>query len=205
MADRDPYVFVTWLTPLLSKEKACEFMPWYRARNKVRKTDGAPDDVIAEHDAAVERLAARLESDGYEVFVEDDNWIRVDGKTVTLGAKPDVIGHKDGGSLIADAKTGRRRGSDRAQVLIYMYIESINQPTRTPIEGLLDYTDGEEDIPASDLNDEFRGELFELLRIVGSETPPAATPSAGECNWCPLTVQMCPARIEPARVATDDF
>lgn len=72
---RSPYVFVTWLTKLLSGEDECQFAAWFKSTHKYAKVaDDFPDrDAwVAKHDAITNRREAELIAEGYTTRKEDD-------------------------------------------------------------------------------------------------------------------------------------
>ena len=74
-----PYVWVTWLAPLLTCEAHCQWQTWFQAHNKLARpefdTTLAAANLI--HAEMVRLRAAQLRDEGYAVRVEDENWFSV--------------------------------------------------------------------------------------------------------------------------------
>ena len=148
-------------------------------------------------------LADRLEAGGCEVFIEDQNRSRVAGRESgsVMSGKPDLIAlHPDGRATVYDVKTGRELDSHDAQVKLYMYLLPRARGTRwhgRTFDGCVVHGDGSEiPIPATAIDDEFRGMVSNLMRRVVSDTPARRVPSPHECGYCVLTSEDCPERIE---------
>jgi hypothetical protein len=65
----DPYIWVTWLTKLLSEESQCEWSAWFRAHHK--DYDRLPTDLdvaawTLEHGQLVRTRREQLLAEGYE-------------------------------------------------------------------------------------------------------------------------------------------
>ena len=155
------------------------------------------------HTQALMELADRLEAGGCEVFIEDQNRFRVSGRESgsVMSGKPDLIAlHPDGRATVYDVKTGREVDSHEAQVKLYMYLLPRARGTRwhgRTFDGCVVHGDGSEiPIPATAIDDEFRGMVSNLMRRVVSDTPARRVPSPHECGYCVLTSEDCPERIE---------
>ena len=73
--------------------------------------------------------------------------------------------------VIADAKTGKPRGKDRAQVLTYMalapWMKELGGISRAPV-GEIIYADGAVvRIPAEEADEAFRKQISSLLELAG--------------------------------------
>ena len=203
-----PYTWVTWLPKLLVGENSCVWATWFRTHfyryEKVR-SDFDFVEWNTKHTESVGDLADRLEGEGCEVFIENQNSFKqasAESGSV-LSGRPDLIAvHPDGHATVYDVKTGRERGSDEAQVKLYMYLLPRAKGTRwhgVTFDGCVVYRDGDERwIPASAIDDEFMGAVQSLMRRVVSDRPARRVPSADECAWCDLTAVDCDERIERA-------
>ena len=207
-----PYIWVTWLTKLLVGESSCEWAGWFKAhhRNGTRKSSVSLEQSgwLLDHTAAVQDCRAALEAQDYTVTTEGQNSFTLRGKTAALGGKPDLMAFKDGTGLIVDAKTGKPRASNIAQVMLYMYaVPRALSPYRgVSFQGRVMYRDHEVDIPARALDHDFIDRATSLIRRLASKTEARRVPSAQECRWC--EVQDCPERVQEAELqetATDDF
>src|SRR5438093_576244 len=89
-----PYVYVTWLTKLLAGEDHCAWKAWFKAHNRY---DKQPSDFnlakwILDHTEMLTSRADSLRSEGYEVWIENQNEFKFVGKAGTmLAGKPDIV------------------------------------------------------------------------------------------------------------------
>jgi len=130
------YIWVTWITGLLSGDRHCLWSAWYRAHFKDYERRPTSFDLAAwtaTHAEMVRTRADALRAEGYEVYVEDQNKFCLRGRAATLGGVPDLVALKDapdGGreALVVDCKSGRQRNSDFFQVLTYMLVLPLTHP-----------------------------------------------------------------------------
>ena len=198
----DPYIWVTWLTKLLSGESQCEWSSWFRAHHK--DYDRVPSDFnlatwTVDHNELVRERRETLRDEGYEVFVEDENAFKRTGQTgIVVSGKPDLLAIRDGKGILEDCKTGRPRTSDQLQVLVYMLLLPIGNPRCSGIQlsGRVVYRTGSVDVPASELNDSFRSRFVDLVKRVGGEKPLPKAPSWSECRYCDIGPADCLYRVQ---------
>ena len=203
-----PYTWVTWLPKLLVGESSCTWAAWFKTHHfkyEKARSDFNFVEWNTRHTSALQALADRLEAEGCEVFIENQNsfTLRSSESGSVLSGRPDLIAvHPDGGATVYDVKTGRERGSDEAQVKLYMYLLPRAKDSRwhgVTFDGCVVYGDGHERrIPASAIDDEFVGSVQSLMRRVVSDSPARRVPSAPECAWCDLTSADCAERVEEA-------
>lgn len=215
VARRSPYVWVSWLTGLLSGEKQCRYAVWYKANYKYDKLDSNFDAVRwrGEHAALVRRRTDLLRTDGWTVAVENENAFQVRGRTATLAGCPDIVAVRArepstdrraislagtpataGEVRIDDCKTGKRRDSDWWQVSTYLCFLRDVRPDLTghAVSGMVAYTDGSlQAVPAPDRT--VLETIAAVVREAASETVQAATPSQQECSMCDIA--SCPYRV----------
>jgi hypothetical protein len=211
----NPYIWVTWLTKLLSGESQCEWSAWFRAHHK--EYDRLPTDLdvaawTLEHGQLVRTRREQLLAEGYEVFVEDDNAFKRVGKTgIIVSGKPDLVAFRDGNGIIEDCKTGRPRTSDTAQVLVYLLLFPIGNPrcAGLKLSGRVVYRNGALDVPPESLDDAFRERFVTLVQKVGGEKPLPKNPAWTECRFCDIGPADCLYRVdqppESAEAPTDLF
>ncbi len=210
-----PYIWTTWLSRLLVGENSCEWASWFRAHYIAY--DKAPDDFdqatwSMDHTALLNDTRDKLEADGLTVYTENQNRFSLRGRSgAVLGGKPDLVsvdpsGDADGRATVYDLKTGRRRLSDEAQLLIYMYaMPRTGQYRGVAFDGRLIYGDGREaEIPADRMNDVFMRRLYALIGRVAADSPARKVPSAQECGMCEITSVDCPERIDAEDDAPED-
>jgi hypothetical protein len=210
----NPYIWVTWLTKLLSGESQCEWSAWFRAHHQdyAKSQEGAPARWQLEHAALVRARRDQLRAEGYDVFVEEDNSFRRVGKTgIMVSGKPDLVAFRDDQGLIEDCKTGQPRDSDAAQVLIYLLLFPVGSPryARMRFSGRVVYRDTKLDVPPESLDDAFRERFVTLVQKVGGEKPLAKSPSWADCRFCGIGAAECVCRVdqppESAEAPTDLF
>ena len=211
----EPYIWVTWLTKLLSGESMCEWSSWFRAHNKDYDKLPMEFDVATwtiDHRELVNARREQLLDDGYTVHVEDENAFRRIGQTgIVVSGKPDILAIKDNLGVIEDCKTGRPRTSDQLQVLVYMLLLPIRNPRceNISLSGRVVYKTNGVDIPAAGLDEKFRERFVEMVRKVGGDKPLPKSATWSECRWCDIGPADCLYRVseppESAEAETDLF
>lgn len=199
------FVWVTWITKLLSADAHCLWSAWFSTHNQYEKVPSDFDQAryASEHGALVQECADKLTADGWGVYIEDQNQFRLDGKNgATLSGKPDIVAiSRDGAVKVIDCKTGKPRSSDQFQVLIYMLVLPHTHyacRNKTP-DGELVYRNGQTiRIPAGKVDEKLRKRFRDMMDLVSSDTPPRKVPSPGECRFCDIPKSECPERIEAA-------
>lgn len=209
-----PYLWVSWLTKLLVGDQACEWSVWFRAHHKGFAQVPSDFDQAAwmvKHTELRRMTARQLRDDGFEVFVEDQNdWKLADPKYgITLAAKPDIVAAKDGYGIICDAKTGARRASDAAQVMVYLWIARRHPGMRERRwHGQIAYPDETVNVDGAAVDNKFDVTLRELMRRLCRTAPAERVPSYRDCRTCPITAADCTSRLESdpsGRVDYADF
>lgn len=123
-----PYTWITWVAKLLVGENVCMWSAWFRSHfDDYEKADSDFDTMgwNVVHTGCAMDLADRLEAEGCEVFIENQNYFRQTSAESgsVVSDKPDVIAlHPDGRATVYDVKTGRERGSHQSQVKLYTYL-----------------------------------------------------------------------------------
>lgn len=195
-----PYVWVTWITKFLAGEDKCEWKNWYKANFRYAKRDEpefpALKRWIRQHDEMTSIRKADLESEGWMVATEEANAFKLDGKQATLSGKPDIVATKPDEKLllVVDEKSGKKRNSDRWQVLTYMFALPLafSRFSSWAISGAVDYRNGLMEI--SNLEDEHVERISGAITTISSEEEPARTPSVHECRFC--NILNCPDRAD---------
>ena len=207
MAERRPglpYIWVTWLTKLLTGEASCEWAGWFQAQHDRKTWTQVPGDFDSttwqiEHTAARNKHQETLEDRGFDVSTESQNSFHLKGRTATVGGKPDLIAVKGNCGLIVDIKTGQPRASDHVQVMLYMYAVPKAFPDRykdVAFEGRVVYGEREVPVPSSAVDSKFIERFAELIRKLASNKPARRVPSHGECGFCRIPVSECPERVD---------
>ena len=202
-----PRTQITGLSKLMAGDNTCLFRPWFKSwHHSYKRLSGGGEGLAtwqARHSLAVHELADRLEREGCEVFIEDQNWFdtRSSASGSILTGKPDVIAlHPDGIATVYDVKTGAPRPSDEIQVKLYVMLLPRSDHSRwrgASVDGAVVYSSGADvRVGAGDITSEFREQVAAFMTRIVSHEPARAVPSARECNWCELGKEYCPERIE---------
>ena len=206
-----PYVWITWVNRLLAGEDYCEWSSWFKAnyeRNSYKKEPSNFDTAKwhMEHTALLLKTRQKFEADGYEVFIQNQNRIRLQGQTAMLSGIPDLIGLSGSTAVVVDVKTGQPSPSHSTQVLIYMYaLEKYDSRfSDFSLEGRVVYSDHDVCIPAGSVTENFISNLGGLMRRLSSDVPAVKVPSEQECAFCPITIEDCQERIGSPRVVDGD-
>ncbi len=111
----------------MAGEHQCHYSGWFRSHFsfKAQKRDHNLDAWTAEHTAMVHDCASDFRAEGYEVYLEGQNSIRVRGSGgAVLVGKPDIVAVQDDTAVIVECKTGQPKTGDSIQVRLYMYLLS---------------------------------------------------------------------------------
>ena len=196
----EPYIWVSWLTKLLSGEAHCQWALWFRAHNTYDRQATDFDLVAwsARHAELVRRTVEALRAEGCEVWIEEQNKFDFEGRAATLGGKPDIVAIRGDEVRVVDCKTGAPKGADCMQVLVYMLALPYVRPTWTGkvITGEVRYSDDSVEIRPEELTPGFTEMITSAIVRAASEHPPFRTPSFGECRYCDITQADCPERVE---------
>ena len=200
------FTWVAWIAKLLVGESACTWAGWFKSHFQDNETvdsdfDSAGWNVL--HTQTTRELADRLQAEGCEVFIENQNYIRVPSSRSrsVIAGKPDLVAvDPNGRATVYDVKTGRRRDSHDAQVKLYMYLLPRTRGSRwreMTLDGCVVYRDGyEKRIPASAVDGEFLGALKSLMTTIVSDAPARRVPSVQECRFCDISSADCPERMD---------
>ena len=215
LRENSPYIWITWLTKLLTGEQSCEWAAWFRAHHDARSWEKMPDPFdqtrwVMEHTTRVAEVREQWEVDGYRVFTEGQNAFALRGRTATLGGRPDLVAVKDDVGAIIDIKTGQPYPSHGAQVMLYMYAvpKALGQHGGLSFTGSVVYPGHSVEIPATAVDTGFVENMGRLVRRLASVSPARRVPSASECRYCPITGADCPERMDGAdskEGVTEDF
>jgi CRISPR/Cas system-associated exonuclease Cas4 (RecB family) len=192
------YARVEQLSKLLAKEKLCNFSVWLPTQYQFEKPPSKYDP--SEHDEIVIQRASQLQAEGFTVYVEYANSLKVNGKIfdICVASRPDIVAIKDSWVVVEDCKTGKRRDSHRFQVLLYMLLLPLAPETKEYCQGQIPhgrlvYPDGTVEIPAWAVDRQFKQHLRQTIATICSTTPPNPTPSNWECRYCNIPATHCPS------------
>jgi len=195
------YLWVTWITGLLSADKHCEWAAWFRAH--YQGFAKVPSDFNlaawkAAHGEMVRGRADELRAGGWTVYVEDQNKFSLAGKAATLGGVADIVAVQGDEGLVVDCKSGKQRDSDAFQVLTYMLVLPYTHKAckDVTLAGEVQYRDASLPIEADQLTEEMRWLIRGVIERVCGPAALPKVPSLSECRFCDLTVADCPERVE---------
>lgn len=212
-----PYIWPTWIAPLLCGEDNCELKAWTKAHYKSSSIDVLSPEQVQEiypdvkpfdsvkwnedHTALLMDLREEYKAKSKTIRKEVE-W-RWDGQVATLAGKIDLITTDP--NLIIDAKGGsRRKDSHVIQMKIYQIaIERGCVPgVKGEFKAVLRYGSAEVETPPAD--DTFRQRLFNLIKRIAGQEKPDPSPSLSECKYCDLA--DCAARAtEESVLQTAEF
>jgi PD-(D/E)XK nuclease superfamily len=190
---QSPYIWASWLSPLLAGSSHCHWGTWFQANYKFEKDtdDDFLQDWTARHERLLHQRANVLEEEGYTVYLEDENAFRILGgdKRTTVAGKADIVAIRDDQVVVEDCKTGKKRQSDINQVLTYMLLlpapGGAQHCRGKQLEGRLVYGGGDIfDISSNMLTPDFKAHFRELVQAVSDSKPARTVPSEGECKFC---------------------
>ena len=198
-----PYIWVTWITGLLAGDLHCEWQAWFRANHqgydKIQR-DSQLTVWKAQHGEMVRARAEALTSEGYRVFVENQNKFAMRGAAATLGGVPDLVAVRDGGALVIDCKTGQQKDGDLFQVLLYMLVlpRTHSACDGLAVSGELQYKSTSVLVPSSRLTDTVKNMIRTTIERVAGNTPLPRVPSFGDCRFCDIGSD-CDQRVSEDR------
>lgn len=192
MADtkrRKPYVYVTWITKLLSGESACWYAAWYKSQHKY---DKVPDDFpdreawIKKHDAITNRREAELIEAGYLCKKEDAAEFTLQGQRADLAGKPDLVAMKGDAALVVDAKSGKAKLADHWQVLIYLFALPRTWLTNFKVAGEIERVEVNAREYVRALGEAETASIVHAMQTMGAPIAPIASPGPSECRYCDI-------------------
>ena len=210
-----PYIWVTWVTKLLTGDDSCEHASWFKTQfdgkswTRAERVNNLARWQVG-HTDMLNAKALDFREQGYQVSREAQNHFTIKGRQATIAGKPDLIARQGDLVWVADVKAGRPRSSDLAQVMIYMYLLPIARPELrgATIKGVVVYGNREQEIQPEEVDPAFVQSLQGLIHRLAALEPAAKVPSWSECQFCDISKVHCPERVEQAAssvVTTDRF
>lgn len=147
----------------------------------------------------VRNRARELKESGYDVYVENQNkFVLLGSGGVTLAGTPDIVAAKGTDALVVDCKTGKERGSDVFQVLVYMLVlpKTHKACAGAEVRGQVEYRGQMLDVGADKLTEGVKRLIRDMIRTVGGSKAPTRVPSGTECLFCGLGSEDCMERVE---------
>jgi len=205
-----PWIWCSWLLPVLSGENQCVYAPWFKSHYRYTKVADASfdrDAWTADHTALLRQRAIELEAEGWHVRLENENTFRLKGSTAIVTGKPDIVAIRGDVVRVVDAKTGQQRGRDWWQVLIYEFAipKCFEDLARHRFEGEVCYRSGPVAVRSHELTAERIDAIVAAVKAVAATVAPTPVPSAAECGRCDLA--DCTARVSTpvAEALVGDF
>lgn len=205
--ERDtPYIWVTWVTKIITGEQQCEFVAWLKAHYKLDKASSTFNSRQwnIDHTQLLRTRRDEMEKKGYEVRLEDQNSFKMHLGDALLSGKADLVSlvrDPDGiilRGIVDDCKTGRPKDSDQVQVMLYMLSlpVSVIEYAGHKFDGNVVYKDHVVPIAWEEIDSNFRDIVRDLLTRIKSDKPCKKVPSYNECKWCDVLKVDCPEKVE---------
>ena len=199
------YVWVTWLSKLMSGDVQCHWGAWFKTHYtgyRTQPVDAQLANWTVEHNQYLTDLAKERKALGEVIYKEDQNRFRVRrGSGLVIAGKPDLIAYNRTTEQFKtyDVKTGNQRQSDIIQVMLYCYClpYALTIYRGSKLDGCVVYKTDRVEVPSKMVDDAFTGRAVYFLNILESHDPPDKCPSSVECQYCDLGSSDCPERVLP--------
>lgn len=159
---RERYLWLTWLSKLMSGDIECAWSPWFRVRIAGYKRAPSDFDVqawSAVHNAHLTRLIAERQALGEHVRIRhQNNFSLTVAPGLTLAGRPDLIATSPDGKITAyDVRTGDPRPAFVDHMMLTMlYLPRTRRYLGQPIHGCVVYAGGPRvPLPASSMHQDF--------------------------------------------------
>ena len=199
-----PYIWVTWLSPLLAGNSSCQFAAWFKAHWKGYEKQPSDFNSAAWNERHTTLLNEAQEwARAFKNYVthEREKDIVVFGKYATVGGMIDLLVELTDCYLVIDAKGGQVKDKDVSQVKLYMYLLGLIKGVSgellfadKPIKGVVYYASHNTPIPTSAIDQSFISRVNEQIRLTARPDPLPKDPSPRECKFCDITIADCPDR-----------
>ena len=199
-----PSVQVASLAKMLSGDRICEWSAWFQAHKY--DYERAPEHPEADrwklrHARLLNTEVVKWKSEGYRVYVEDENRFKLytfSGISGNVVGVPDLIAVKGREAIIVDVKGGIPRNFHKLQVLLYLWAlpQACKWHAHSKLAGRLVYSSGEQHVLPEGLDEAFTTAIIKALRILFLFGERDKVPSWSECRWCPIASSECPDRID---------
>jgi CRISPR/Cas system-associated exonuclease Cas4 (RecB family) len=195
-------VWVTWLAKFMSDEHQCPWSVWFRTHYRYEKLSSNFDSAKwnASHRTLLERRISNLQTEGFTVYVEGENWFEVASRerAIEVTGKPDILAIRGEQAFVEDCKIGRKKNSDLYQILIYLLLLPLSSSKcrGLSLKGRLVYPDSVMEIHKDLVDEEFRAQFRAAIATLSSTIPARKVPSCQTCRYCDISAQYCPQRVE---------
>ena len=197
------YVWVTWLSKLMSGEVQCHWGAWFKTHYTGYRTQPINAQLASwtvEHNQYLAELINKRKALGEITYKEDQNKFRVRRTSgLVIAGKPDLVTYNKttGQYTVYDVKTGNQRQSDIIQVMLYCYCLPYASPIYKGkiLDGCVVYKMDKVEVPSKMVDDAFTKKAVYFLNMIESPNAPDKCPSSIECEYCDLSSDACPEKI----------
>jgi len=165
------YVWVKWLSQLMSGDINCQWAPWFKSHYTGYKK--MPSDFqlavwTVEHTQLLDDLVKQRVAMNEATYLEDQNSFKVNRPSgLIIAGKPDLVTVDiNGHCKVFDAKTGSPKQSDIIQVMLYMMCLPFASPLYKGkrLNGCVVYKGGTiSEIPEKAVDDAFKKQVKYFL------------------------------------------
>jgi hypothetical protein len=203
------YIWVTWLSKLMSGEVQCHWGAWFKTHYTDYRTqpiDAQLASWTVEHNQYLTELINERQALGEITYKEDQNKFRVKRASgLVIAGKPDLISYNKatGQYTVYDVKTGNQRQSDIIQVMLYCYCLPYASPIYKGkmLDGCVVYKTDRIEVPSKMVDDAFTKKAVYFLNILEFPNAPDKCPSSVECEYCDLGAVDCPEKIQTSEAS----
>lgn len=198
--EKSDYIWITWLSNLLSGECVCEWKYWFKAHFEYNKLP--PDkrliDWQTKHSRMLSELKRKIVESGRIPLVEEINRFKYNFRNICLiGGKPDLVEIIDEEVIVYDCKTGSKNKSDQIQMLLYLHCLGEEKYKGKILKGILIYSDGQSlEFSKNNVNSDFLEDVSYFAKLITQDPPPFKCPSKNECRFCDIPKMDCKEKIE---------
>ena len=190
-----PYVWVTWLAKVMSGDISCQWQSWFRSHYKLIEEHPSYFDSAEwnmNHTKLLTELKEKLVKEKCRPEIEKRINYYVPNSGAVISGKADCIVVNKDTVIVYDCKTGKEKGCDQVQVMLYMYLLSVGEFSGKQIKGVLIYNDKEIEIP--NLSENFVENFnFFIERLISSE--PLMKNPGDDCKYCKIAKSDCLERV----------
>ncbi len=193
------FVWVTWISKLISGDAKCYYGPWLRANYHIDSLiESDFSEWQKEHDEVVKDRYKKYSNEDYTVSLSHKNDIALKNKSDNiLRAKPDIIAIKKDTIIFEDVRHHKYKDYNIINLMIYLLSCKDHFRFRLYNEcfGIIWTPNENKKITMVDISDKFKENLSDKFHILTSDTQLDATPSPEECRYCRIPKRLCDKRI----------
>lgn len=206
-----PYIWVSWLASVMSGDWECGYRAWFKANKKAIDIVESDFDLTkwkADHTTMLSKTEAMFAASGIKTLKEFEvkaplprKIVDAKGKEtikqggIILSGKIDllVVDEANKQFIVIDCKTGKPKGADSAQVLIYCLLLSKHKDFKhLKPRGIVQYK--KNNIKLSKIPDNFLTNFNYHVGLLGG--PELKQNPGSACKWCDIASVDCPSRVD---------